>query len=107
MEYACFCCSLLSLLSLLLHTCIRANKHKHTRKYNCKIVFLGTDVGHSFSYGHQKQQQTVAKLLQEQVVAPLKSLGYHVILGSECGKGSDTSVECATVDQILMASAKV
>lgn len=46
--------------------------------------------------------------MQEQVVVPLQSLGYKVIMGSDCkAVGSDTSVECATVDQILMASSKV
>lgn len=77
------------------------------RKYSCKTVFLGTDVGHSFSYGHKSQQKIVSQLMQEQVVVPLQSQGYTVILGSDCSKGGDTSVECATVDQILMASAKV
>jgi len=71
-------------------------------------------------------QGTVARHLREQVVQPLESSGFTVFVGSEayCNGGSagkrkrrdgsgsgnvvsDTSAECATVDQIVMAKAKV
>ena len=72
-----------------------------------KNVFLGSDVGHSVSYGNRQTQSVVAKHMQEQVVAPLQSQGMSVQLGASCkttGK-ADNSVECATVDQLVMADA--
>jgi hypothetical protein len=71
-------------------------------------VFVGSDVGHSVSYGPSRAQALVAKHLQEQVVAPLQSQGLRVLLGASCKAGGqlDASAECATVDQLVMADAR-
>ena len=72
-----------------------------------KNVFLGSDVGHSVSYGNRQTQSVVANHMQEQVIAPLQSQGMSVRLGASCKTTgqADSSVECATVDQLVMADA--
>ena len=85
------------------------------RERRLTTVFIGTDLGRgkaikSVSYGSSSMQQRSAEThLREQVLVPLKSQGYDVILGANCGSTTipRSSVECATVDQILMASSEL
>jgi hypothetical protein len=54
-------------------------------KQRLKVLFVGADLGHSFSYsGLRSRQALVAARLQEEFVAPLQAMGYRVLLGSDC-----------------------
>jgi hypothetical protein len=53
--------------------------------HGLKVLFIGADVGHSFSYtGLRSRQASVAARLHDDLIAPLQAKKFRVVLGSDC-----------------------
>jgi len=53
--------------------------------HGLKVLFIGADVGHSFSYsGLRTRQALVAARLHNDFITPLQAKKFRVVLGSDC-----------------------